>query len=217
MTNSTSTMPQLIFLGPPGSGKGTQANLLKQNYDYRHLSTGDLLRTEITNKTTLGLKVQSIMAQGNLVSDEIVIELLEGQCNLSHGKYIFDGFPRTSVQAQMLNTRVIKNAKCLAIEFKIQVDILVERIVNRRSCPTCSAIYNVIFRPPKDGINCDTCKVPLIHREDDKSEVVTKRIQVYQDNIRPVLDYYATLGILRQVDGMEAGERVFENIKKMFA
>lgn len=210
-------MPQLIFLGPPGSGKGTQANLLKRHYDYRHLSTGDLLRAEITNKSSLGLKVQDIMAKGNLVSDEIVIELLEGQCNLSQGKYIFDGFPRTSVQAQMLNARVIKNAKCLAIEFKIQIDVLLERIVNRRSCPTCSSIYNVIFRPSKDGINCDTCKVPLIHREDDRPEVVRNRIQVYQDNIKPVLDFYATLGILRHVDGMDAGESVFENIKKMFA
>lgn len=212
-------MPQLIFLGPPGSGKGTQASLLKKRLNYHHLSTGDLLRHEISTKTPLGLKVQSIMATGNLVSDEIVIELLQTHCKLSDGKYIFDGFPRTVVQAQMLQKDVLTGANSLAIEFKIQMDILLDRIVNRRTCPKCSSIYNIKYRPSRDGNYCEnqSCAgAELIHREDDKENVVVKRIEVYQENIRPVIEFYSKLGNLRQVDGMLDGEIVFESVKKMF-
>lgn len=216
MSSVSPNVYQLVFLGPPGCGKGTQASYLKKELNYRHIATGDLLRHEIANKTPLGLNVQSIMAEGRLVSDEIVIELLENHCDLAKGPYLFDGFPRTEVQAKMLQEKIIKDAAVLAIEFKIDTNILIERIVNRRTCSQCGTIYNIKFKPSKNQDKCDQCQSLLVQREDDKEDVVTKRIQVYNENMGPVLSYYKNLGLLRQVDASLLGDTVFESIKQMF-
>lgn len=203
---------QYIFLGAPGTGKGTQALRVVKELNLNHISTGDLLRREISKGTELGSKVQSILDAGELVDDSTVLELLKANCDLQNNQYIFDGFPRNSEQASLLDEHVLRGVPAKAIYFDMDLEKLIERIVNRRVAPKSGEIYNLVSRPPKrDGI-CDISGEELIHRKDDNEKTVTNRMRVYQDTIGPVLDFYRERGVLHTVDASKSSEKVFEEL-----
>lgn len=205
---------QLILLGAPGSGKGTQAARLVSDLGYKHISTGDLLRNEIAKKTELGKKVQGIMTRGELVDDATVLELLNANCDLTSGSYIFDGFPRNIDQAKALDSEVIKDVAHKAIYFDIDLNILAERLVNRRTCGDCGEIYNLLSKAPKvDGV-CDKCSgTSLNQRKDDNEESVKTRLGVFKSTIDPVLNYYEERGALKRIKASASSAEVFEEVK----
>jgi adenylate kinase len=203
----------LIFIGAPGSGKGTQANKLVSDRQFKHISTGDLLRAEIAKQSPLGLEVKKVMDEGALVSDDLVIRLLQANINLTADQYIFDGYPRNLAQAQTLDREVLKSSPSLAVYFEIDMNKLVERLTNRRTCKDCGAIYNLVSKKPKVMGKCDQCgSTNLVQRADDKEEVIKNRLQVFQDTISPVLEYYQDLGRLMKVDAEMSVEEIFNQI-----
>lgn len=203
----------LIFIGAPGSGKGTQASRFVSDKGFKHISTGDLLRSEIAKQSPLGLEVKKVMDEGKLVSDELVIRLLQANVNLTSSQYIFDGYPRNLSQAQTLDKEVLKGSPSIAVYFEINMAKLVERLTNRRTCKNCGAIYNLISKTPKIMGVCDTCgSTDLVQRADDKEDVITNRLKVFTDTIDPVLKYYQDLGRLMKVDAEESVEEIFKQI-----
>lgn len=203
----------LIFIGAPGSGKGTQANKLVSEKSFKHISTGDLLRSEIAKQSPLGLEVKKVMDEGQLVSDDLVIRLLQANINLTEKQYIFDGYPRNLAQAQTLDKEVLKGAPSLAVYFDIDMGRLVERLTNRRTCKNCGAIYNLISKKPKVMGVCDQCgSTELVQRADDKEEVITNRLQVFKDTVDPVLKYYQDLGRLMKVNAESSVDEIFNQI-----
>lgn len=207
--------PQLILIGAPGSGKGTQAKKIVSELGYNHVSTGDLLRAEVEKGTELGQTIKSIMTSGELVSDELVLDLLKANCAVETSTYIFDGYPRNLTQAKDLDRVLLGEVKSLAVYFDIELDTLVERIVNRRLAPKSGEIYNLKTRPPKVEGKCDISGEDLIHRKDDNEDTVRTRMKVFTDNIEPVLDYYESQGRLVRVDATKGLDEIFENIKKV--
>lgn len=203
----------LIFIGAPGSGKGTQANKFVADRNFKHISTGDLLRSEISKMSPLGLEVKKVMDEGKLVSDELVIRLLQANVNLTASQYIFDGYPRNLAQAETLDREVLKGSSSMAVYFEIDMAKLVERLTNRRTCKNCGAIYNLISKKPKVMGVCDQCGgTDLVQRADDKEEVITNRLKVFQDTINPVLKYYQDLGRLMKVDAEGSVDEIYNMI-----
>lgn len=203
----------LIFIGAPGSGKGTQANKLVAERGFKHISTGDLLRSEIAKQSPLGLEVKKVMDEGQLVSDDLVIRLLQANINLTEKQYIFDGYPRNLAQAQTLDKEVLQGSPSMAVYFDIDMGRLVERLTNRRTCKNCGAIYNLISKKPKVTGVCDQCgSTDLVQRADDKEEVITNRLQVFKDTVDPVLKYYQDLGRLMKVNAESSVEEIFNQI-----
>ncbi len=202
----------LVLLGPPGSGKGTQAKFLSERYHIPHVSTGDMLREEVRNETSLGLKAKEIMDQGGLVSDEIVSAMILkrlDQEDCARG-VILDGYPRTVEQAQVLDGILAELGRTL--ERVILVDVpdeeIVRRLGGRRSCPKCGKVYHLIFSPPADGEHCDVCGVELVQRDDDKEEVIRQRLVQYHEKTQPLVDFYANRSLLATVDGSQDMEAV---------
>lgn len=203
----------LIFIGAPGSGKGTQASRLVSEKGFKHISTGDLLRSEIAKQSPLGLEVKKVMDEGQLVSDELVIRLLQANIDLAASQYIFDGYPRNIAQAETLDREVLKGSPSLAVYFDIDIAKLVERLTNRRTCKNCGAIYNLITKKPKVMGICDKCGgTELVQRADDKEEVIKSRLQVFQDTVNPVIKYYQDLGRLVRVDAEGSVDEIFNLI-----
>lgn len=205
--------PQLILLGAPGSGKGTQASNLVESFGYAHVSTGDLLRSEIQKGSELGQRVQSIMNAGNLVDDATVLELLKVNCDLDKRSYIFDGFPRNFEQAKSLDEVVLGSRPALALYFEIDLEVIVERVTNRRVAPKSGEIYNLITRPPKVAGKCDVSGEELVFRKDDNEETVRNRLNVFKETIEPVLAYYRSKGILKTVDATKSSAEVLNQLK----
>jgi len=203
---------QLIFLGAPGSGKGTQASRLVDEFNFNHLSTGDLLRAEVNSCSDLGNKVKSIMESGQLVSDSIVLELLKSRCDLKNNNYLFDGFPRNIDQAKALDDVVLKDAKSKAIYFKLDLGILTQRLINRRTCSKCGSIYNLSFKKPTIEEKCDTCSGDLLQRKDDNEETVKTRLGVFNDTITPILDYYSSKDKLIELNAAEVPDKVYQEL-----
>jgi adenylate kinase len=200
----------LILLGAPGSGKGTQSSKLKKA-GWVHVSTGDLLRSEIAKESDLGKKVKSVMDAGQLVSDELVVELLKSNLNLDSNKYIFDGYPRNHKQANTLDG-ILKGHDYVAVYFKVNLDILVERITNRRTTKNGKNIYNLKTNPPKvDGI-CDVTGDALIQRDDDKEDVVRERMNVFEATIDPILDFFNNNNNLVVIDADQNLDQVYKQI-----
>ena len=197
----------LMLLGPPGAGKGTQAKRLEQKYGLVQLSTGDMCRAAAASGTALGHRVKSIMEEGRLVPDDIIIEMIAQQIDepKSRNGFILDGFPRTVPQAEALDAMLGAHGKKVDHVILMEVDerALVERIAGRFSCRTCGASYHERFhRPTVEGV-CDVCgSTDLVHRADDRPEAVQTRLDAYRNQTAPILPYYRARGILRTVDGM---------------
>lgn len=208
-------MHHLVFIGAPGSGKGTQASKLQQDLGFAHVSTGDLLRREIAKSSELGLRVKSVMESGNLVSDDLVVELLKANIDLSDKSYIFDGYPRNIVQAEVLDSKILNNIAYQAIYFKLDTDKLVSRLTNRRMTKDGKHIYNLLTNPPKVAGICDITGEELIHRNDDKEEVIRDRMRVFEATIGPLLDFYKKKGNLLEVDASGSVEEIYKKIKEI--
>ncbi|SHH15679.1 Adenylate kinase [Anaerosphaera aminiphila DSM 21120] len=207
---------KLVILGPPGAGKGTQADFIIKKYNIPHISTGDIFRENIKNNTELGKKAKAYMDKGLLVPDEVVIEIVQDRIVKDDCKdgFLLDGFPRTVAQAVSLDAELDKLGTKLDRVININVDqsILVDRAVGRRICKTCGATYHIKYNPPKvEGI-CDIDQTPLIQRDDDVKETVETRIQVYFDQTSPLIDYYHAQGLLLDIDGDQDIKKVFEDI-----
>lgn len=190
----------LVFLGPPGSGKGTQSSILSKNYGYKHFSTGEMFRREISLKSQLGVQVEKLISLGQLVPDNLVYKVVSNQLSLNEEKYIFDGFPRTINQANFFTNTLMKGYNFKVINLKISYDILFTRLVNRRVSSDGKYIYNLITTPPKVPGFCDITKLPLIHRPDDMPDVVKNRIEVFLSETEPLIKYFKELGFLHDVD-----------------
>ncbi|MDD3800902.1 MAG: adenylate kinase [Desulfuromonas thiophila] len=197
---------KLILLGPPGAGKGTQAQMLMERYGIPQISTGDMLRAAVKNGTPMGLKAKACMDAGALVPDAVVVGIVEERLRQPDcgAGFILDGFPRTLPQADALQATLVALDKELdaVVSLEVDVDALVERLVGRRSCPSCGAGYHVRFDPPRQEGVCDRCGAGLIQREDDQETTIRKRMEVYRQQTAPLVDYYGKAGLLRSVDGM---------------
>ena len=206
---------KLIFLGPPGAGKGTLAALVAGLYRIPHISTGEIFRAAIREKTPLGLKVQAIIDAGQLVSDNITIELVRERLAKSDAKdgFILDGFPRTIPQAEALAGIVSVDA---AVNFDIADKDVVARLSGRRVCKNCSQNYHVDYMKPKVEGKCDKCGGELFIREDDKIESITKRLEVYRSQTAPLIDYYRKNGKLTDIDARPASGVILESFQKLF-
>ncbi len=209
---------RLILLGPPGAGKGTQAANLVKKYNIEHISTGDIFRANIKNETPLGKKVKEYLNQGALVPDELTIDLVWDRLDQEDCKdgFLLDGFPRTIKQAEALEEGLEKRGLSLDRVINIDVDKndLVKRLAGRRVCLSCGASYHVENNPPsKEGI-CDKCGKDVIQRDDDKEETVLNRINVYEDQTQPLIDFYTKKDLLFSVDGTLSIPQVFEEIEK---
>jgi adenylate kinase len=207
---------QLVLLGAPGSGKGTQAERLTVKYQIPHISTGNILRWAIENKTELGALAGAFIKEGKLVPDSVIIRVVEerlAQSDCSHG-FILDGFPRTVTQAESLNQwcKKVKRSLTAVIYLQASDAVLIKRLVNRRVCSKCQTIYHLISHPPKEPGKCDLCGNPVIQRPDDKETTVINRIKVYKEQTEPLLDYYQNLGLLRVVNGENNAEIIFTSL-----
>ncbi len=201
----------LIIFGPQGSGKGTQAEALSKKLNSPHISTGDIFRENIQNQTELGRKAKEYIDKGQLVPDEIVIELIKDRLNQTdcQSGFILDGYPRTMPQAEVLD-QVISINKVL--EVWISDEESVNRISGRRSCPKCGTVYHLKFNPPKHQDKCDQCQEELIIREDDTEEVIKKRLAEYHQQTEPLKEYYQSQGKLIKIDGMPVIAEVTKEI-----
>lgn len=207
---------KIIMLGAPGAGKGTQAKMLADKYQIPHISTGDIFRANIKNGTELGNKAKEYMDKGLLVPDELVVDLVidrfkEDDCKKG---YILDGFPRTIPQAEALDKALsdIGDSVDYAVNVEVPDENIITRMGGRRACVGCGATYHVQFNPTKvEGI-CDRCGKELILRDDDKPETVKKRLDVYHEQTQPLIDYYTNKGIIKEVDGTQDMNKVFDDI-----
>ncbi len=200
-----------VLLGPPGSGKGTQAKRLAPRLQALHLSSGDILRAEKAAGTELGRKATGYMDRGELVPDSLIIEMMLGKMTQERGKSILlDGFPRTLPQAEALDAGLARHG--LKIDRVVNIDVpdneIERRMTGRRSCGVCGAVYHVEFAPPKAVGKCDKDAADLIQRNDDKPEVVRKRLVTYHQQTQPLVDYYHKHGLLRDVDGTQSPPQV---------
>lgn len=208
---------KLVMLGGPGAGKGTQAKIIAQKYDIPHISTGDIFRANIKEGTPLGLKAKSYMDQGALVPDELVIDLVSDRLTWDDAKdgFVLDGFPRTIPQAQALEEAL--KGMGTSIDYAIDIEVpdqkIIDRMGGRRACVSCGATYHLVNIPPKNPGICDKCGSELILRDDDKPETVKKRLDVYHEQTQPLIDFYREKDLLREIDGTQKMEEVFESIQ----
>lgn len=206
-----------IFFGPPGSGKGTQAQYLVDKYGFSHISTGDLLRKEIQDQTVLGKKVKSIMDMGEYVPDQIVIDLIDKVLSESeNNNFIFDGYPRTLNQALAFGTLLsVKKLKVdLVINFEVDTDLLVKRISGRFSCASCGSVYNDYFKKTCIENICDKCgSSDFIRRKDDNPKVYKNRVEVYLKEIETVRDFYKSKNLVKNIDASQTAELIQLDVK----
>ena len=209
---------KIIMLGAPGAGKGTQAKMIAAKYEIPHISTGDIFRANIKNGTELGKKAKAYMDAGQLVPDELTVELVLDRIKQKDcvKGYILDGFPRTIPQAEALDSAL--NDRGEKIEYAINVDVpdenIVKRMSGRRACVNCGATYHIVYNPTKEEGICDACQGELILRDDDKPETVAKRLSVYHEQTQPLIDHYDAKGVLHTVDGTVDIDVVFAEITK---
>lgn len=206
----------IILLGPPGSGKGTQAEMLSKTYGIPHISTGDILREEVMKGTSLGEKVKVYMNKGELVPDELVIEILKKRLQEPDCKkgFILDGFPRNLRQAKALD--IILSDVNLKIDAVVYIDVTDEEIMRRlslrRTCKVCGRVYNLYYNPPKYDEKCDICGGELFIRDDDKPEVIERRLKVFNEETKPLIEYYEEKRLLVRISGMSSIDDVFRHI-----
>lgn len=206
----------LIFLGPPGAGKGTIAALAKDVYSILHISTGDLFRDAIRNESELGKKVKAILAAGDLVPDEVTIAMVKERISKDDAKngFILDGFPRTIAQAEALSEFATIDA---AVNFELSRELIIKRLSGRRVAKNSGKVYHIIYNPPKvEGI-CDESGEPLIQRDDDKESAILNRLEVYEAQTKPLIDYYQKKGLLVSIDSSKSQQEVLEELKQVLS
>jgi adenylate kinase len=209
----------LILLGPPGAGKGTQALKIVERFHIPQISTGDILRTAVKEKTPLGMKTKAFMDRGQLVPDDLVIGIIEERLKAPDCRqgFILDGFPRTIAQAEALGSILTKIGKFIDHVVNIEVDPeeLVRRLTGRRTCKNCGGMFHISFhRPRKEGI-CDRCGGPLYQREDDQEETIRNRLDAYQKQTAPLIRYYEQINRLRPIQGMGEQDEIFERVARL--
>lgn len=206
----------IVLLGPPGAGKGTQAQIVAKTLELAHVSSGDIFRENLKNQTELGKLAQTFMDRGALVPDDVTIAMIQDRlnrpdCNIGA---LLDGFPRTPAQAQALDEMLGANDQKISCVPYINVpaEILIERLSGRWTCPTCGFVYHQTFNPPKSEGVCDKDQSELYQRADDKAETVKKRIDVYWEQTSPLIDYYQKSGLLQEIDGTQSIEDVTDQL-----
>lgn len=207
---------RVVLLGPPGAGKGTQAKGIAEHYGIPHISTGDLFRENVGQGTPLGLKAKAYMDRGELVPDSLVIEFVEDRIARDDCKdgFLLDGFPRTIPQAEAFwDYCTEKNIPLdAAVNLEVPSDLIVHRISGRRSCPKCGAVYNIYTNPPKAENTCDHDGSELVQRSDDKAETVQTRLDVYDKETAPLIDYYTDKGVIKNIDAVGTPDEVQQKI-----
>jgi len=205
---------RVVFLGPPGSGKGTQAAQIARELGVPHLSTGDILRGAVAAKTPLGRQAESHMNSGGLVPDDLVLQILHERLDQPDARvgYLLDGFPRNLAQAEALG-KFSSVERVVALE--VSPELLVDRLSQRRTCPKCQSVYNLVTKPPKVADHCDNDGTALILRPDDRPEAITTRLKVYAEQTAPLLDYYRRRGLLRSVDASGTPAEVTGRIRRV--
>jgi adenylate kinase len=207
---------RVVLLGPPGAGKGTQAKLLRERFEACQISTGDILRKAVADKTPLGREAERYLNRGELVPDDVIVRLVGErlkQTDCAKG-FVLDGFPRTLPQAQSLEGILKEMALPLDGVLSIQVphDVIVQRLAGRRNCQNCGALYHVNFDPPRNGETCDRCGGRLQQRDDDREETITTRLRVYESQTAPLSNYYRERGNLREINGVGKVEEIQRRI-----
>ncbi len=206
----------LILLGPPGAGKGTQAQMIMERYHIPQISTGDILRNAVKEGTALGKQARAFMEKGELVPDEVVIGIIDQRLREPDCKagFILDGFPRTTPQAEALEAILTKIEKSVDHVVNIEVDPeeLVRRLTGRRTCKTCGAMFHIVFHPPvKEGV-CDRCGGTLYQREDDREKTIRTRLKEYENQTAPLIRYYQNKKFLRSIQGVGGQNQIFEQV-----
>ncbi len=208
----------LIFLGPPGAGKGTQAKLLSEKYQIPQISTGDILRAAVREQTSLGIKAKQCMDSGALVPDDVVVGIVQERLSMPDCKngFILDGFPRTIAQADSLKKTLERLGKKIehVISITVDDDELLKRITGRRACDRCGKSYHVLYEPSRDNVKCDLCGGTLIQRDDDKEETMKKRLFVYNEQTQPLINYYTCESVIRHIAGTGSIEDIQKQIVK---
>ena len=199
---------KIIFLGAPGAGKGTQAEIIAGRLGIPTISTGAIIREALKNGTEMGIKAKKFIEAGELVPDDVVIGIIKERLAKSdcQNGFILDGFPRTVPQAEALDSMGIELDRVVSIE--VPDEVIVERMSGRRVCAKCGATYHTVYNPSSDGVNCDKCKVELTIRKDDAPEVVKSRLEVYHSTTEPLKEFYSKKGSLKLVDGVGSVEEI---------
>ncbi|SHJ49556.1 Adenylate kinase [Clostridium amylolyticum] len=207
---------KIVLLGPPGAGKGTQAKSICNRYNIPHISTGDIFRKHMAENTPLGIEARKHIDIGHLVPDKVTIDMLLERLKNEDCKdgYLLDGFPRTVLQAEALQQFLESNNERLTTALLIEVprEFIIERMTGRRVCPSCGASYHTKFNPPQIQDKCDICGSDIMQRKDDTEETVRERLDVYESQTQPLIDFYENKNLLSKVDGTKAINAVFESI-----
>jgi adenylate kinase len=218
MSSKNISVGSIVLLGAPGAGKGTQAKLIAEHYGIPHISTGDILRSNVARATELGRKAKAVMERGELVSDDLVNGMVADrikQPDCDRG-FVLDGFPRTVAQAEWLDRELAGKAGSTRSTVVVDVDVsynqLLQRLTGRRTCPVDGKIYNIYLQPPKEKGVCDVCGTQLFQRVDDTEEVISERLKSYERQTLPLEDFYRNQGRLRRVNGEQAVEQVMAEI-----
>lgn len=209
----------IVLMGPPGAGKGTQAEFIKASYPIPHISTGDIFREAVANGTELGKQAKTYMDSGGLVPDEVTIGIVEERLAREDCQkgFLLDGFPRTTVQAEALDRALAASGRKIEVAINISApnEILIERLSGRVSCKDCKRVYNLQYKPPKQAGVCDSCGGEIIQRDDDKGETVARRLEVYLEQTNPLLAYYREKGLLYELEGNRDSKVVWADIQKI--
>ncbi len=207
---------RVILLGPPGSGKGTQGEMIAKKFHLPRISTGDILREAIKKETPLGLAAKAEMSAGHLVNDEIVASLVAERIKKADCKqgYILDGFPRNINQVRLLE-KMDNSQEEIVFEISVPEEVILDRLTSRRICSSCGAVYNIITSPPQRPGICDLCGGSLIQRDDDRAEVVRERLRVYEAEIKEIIDHYKEKGVFYRINGQGTFEEVFQRIESL--
>ncbi len=202
-------LSRVVLLGPPGAGKGTQAKRLTQDTGLVHLSSGDILRDEVSRATELGRTANSYMERGELVPDGLIIDMIRGRIKSAGTGFLLDGFPRTVKQGEALGEITPLD---VVINIGLAREEVVRRLTARRVCEECGVIYNLLYAPPEDESTCPACGGRLVQRDDDKQAVIENRYDVYERSTAPLIDYYRNRGLLRDVDGTRSSDAISSEI-----
>ncbi len=202
-------LTHVVLLGPPGAGKGTQAKQIVKRFGLTHLSTGDILRDEVARETPLGKTAKGFMDRGDLVPDQLIIDMIRGRIEAASEGFLLDGFPRTTAQAEALAAFATIDA---VLNISLAREEVVRRLTSRRVCRSCGEIYNLTFNLAEGETTCAKCGGELYQRDDDKKEVIANRYDIYERSTAPLIDYYQRQGVLRTLDGSAGSENVFSEI-----